>query len=108
VIVFVSDRKQARMAALDLMILAASDNAPKRFLNVEESEIKQLSEDIKDIYLAPVLNVGIGFLYEGMDKEERKVVETLFEANAITILISTYKLCWELTYQSNMVVVLDN
>eukprot|EP00442_Polarella_glacialis_P040119 CAMPEP_0115164844 /NCGR_PEP_ID=MMETSP0227-20121206/73256_1 /TAXON_ID=89957 /ORGANISM="Polarella glacialis, Strain CCMP 1383" /LENGTH=54 /DNA_ID=CAMNT_0002577237 /DNA_START=54 /DNA_END=215 /DNA_ORIENTATION=+ len=36
VIVFVPDRKQARMTAIDLLLHAASDDKPKRFLHVSE------------------------------------------------------------------------
>jgi len=41
VIVFVSDRKQARITALDLMTFASSDNQPKRFLKITDNEMSE-------------------------------------------------------------------
>jgi pre-mRNA-splicing helicase BRR2 len=48
-IVFVSDRKQARLSALDIITFSASDETPKRFLGVPEgsAEIKTYLKDIE-------------------------------------------------------------
>lgn len=40
VIVFVPDRKQARMTAIDLLLHAASDDKPKRFLHVPDEAMR--------------------------------------------------------------------
>lgn len=40
VIVFVPDRKQARMTAIDLLLHAASDDKPKRFLHVSDDAMR--------------------------------------------------------------------
>lgn len=55
-----------------------------------------------------VLEVGIGFLYEGMKEEERRIVEELYAAGAIQVLISTYILSWELNIHAFLVMILDN
>jgi len=43
-----------------------------------------------------------------MDEKERSVVEDIFSIRGIQILISTYKLCWELPQTAYMVAILDN
>lgn len=85
ILVFVSDRRQARLTAIDLLSLAASDNAPKRFLHTssDEEEIKEICNSIQDTFLSHVLAAGIGFLYEGMDPTERQTVEKLFNLGVI-------------------------
>lgn len=39
---------------------------------------------------------------------DREAVEALYKAGAIQVLISTYKLCWELNLHSQVVIILDN
>ena len=54
-----------------------------------------------------VLQYGIGFIFEGMDAKEKEIVEQLFGVGGIQILISTYKLCWELNQTSYCVIIMD-
>eukprot|EP01016_Furgasonia_blochmanni_P049228 TRINITY_DN744_c0_g1_i15.p1 TRINITY_DN744_c0_g1~~TRINITY_DN744_c0_g1_i15.p1 ORF type:complete len:788 (+),score=90.05 TRINITY_DN744_c0_g1_i15:1-2364(+) len=107
VIIFVSDRKQARLTALDMVTFAASDNNPKRFLHLPSEDIQQYLESISEKTLKHVLTFGVGFIYEGMDEGEREVVEKLYEADAIQLLICTYRLCWEISLEAYIVVIMD-
>lgn len=107
VIIFVSDRKQARITALNLLTLTHSDNKPRQFLSVSEQEILAFSHKISEKNLQHVLNYGIAFIYEGMNEEEKSLVLQLFEANAFQILICTYQLCWELALSAYMVIIMD-
>lgn len=107
VIIFVSDRKQARITALNLLTLTHSDNKPKQFLRTNEEEIDVFCKRIKEKNLQHVLRFGIGFIYEGMNEDEKNLVIQLYEADAIQILICTHQLCWELEVGASMVVVVD-
>ena len=107
VVIFVSDRKQARITALNLLTMTYSDNKPKQFLTVSEKEIEQIISSIKEKNLKHVLAYGIGFVYEGMNEDEKSLVYQLFEAQAIQVLICTYQLCWELEMSAYMVMIMD-
>jgi pre-mRNA-splicing helicase BRR2 len=107
VIIFVSDRKQARITAVDLVAMAGADNQAKRFLTLTAEDLAPFINKISDLSLKHCLEHGVGFLYEGMNETERNVVERLFESGAIQMLISTYSLCWELTLTAYIVVIMD-
>ena len=107
VMVFVSDRKQARITALDLVAMAGADNEPKRFLHISSEEMTKYISKAQERILRHCLEYGVGYIYEGMDDRDRDLVEKLFESGAVQLLVSTYRLCWELSQQSHMVVVMD-
>ena len=107
VIIFASDRKQARITAIDLVAMAGADNQAKRFLQLTTEELAPFLKGIEDKSLKHCLEHGVGFLYEGMNENERNTVERLFESGAIQMLISTYSLCWELTVTAYIVVIMD-
>lgn len=107
VIIFVSDRKQARLTALDLVTMAGADNNPKRFLHLDSEDLAPFLNNIAERTLKHCLEYGVGFIYEGMDESEREQVERLYNAGAIQLLVSTYSLCWELNLNSYMVVIMD-
>ncbi len=91
------------------MTMAAGDNNSKRFLSVPEEEIAQFCEQIKsDHYLSHSMKSGIGFIYEGMTEDERNIVEQLYKEGIIQVLIVTYKLSWELSFNALTIVILDN
>lgn len=107
-VIFVSDRKQAKITAIDLQTLAAGDNQPQKFLKVPWEKISEIAESLEELQLAQSLKFGIGFIYEGMLERDREAVEDLYHAGAIQVLVSTYKLCWELNLHAQVVVILDN
>ena len=107
VIIFVSDRKQARITALNLLTMTYSDNKPKQFLSLSDEEIEQISKKITEKNLKHVIKYGISFIYEGMNEEEKDLVIQLFEAGGIQVLICTYQLCWELEMNAYMAIIMD-
>jgi len=107
VIIFVSDRKQALHTAVDMVAMAGADNQHRRFANLSEEDLAPYLGKINDVNLKSCVEYGVGFLYEGMNESERNVVEKLFEAGAIQMLVCTYSLCWELTLTAYIVVIMD-
>eukprot|EP00438_Fugacium_kawagutii_P013504 Skav208897 [mRNA] locus=scaffold270:475579:479709:- [translate_table: standard] len=107
VIVFVPDRKQARMTAIDLLLHAASDDKPKRFLHVSDDAIRPHLAAAREKSLKQTLEYGVGFLHEGFSTTERAVIERLFEAGAIQVLVATEQLCWGMTMLAHLVVIMD-
>ena len=107
VIVFVPDRKQARMTAIDLLLHAASDDKPKRFLHVSDDAMRPHLNAAREKSLKHTLEYGVGFLHEGFSQSERAVIERLFEAGAIQVLVATEQLCWGMTMLAHLVVIMD-
>jgi pre-mRNA-splicing helicase BRR2 len=107
VIVFVPDRRQARMTAIDLLLHAASDDKPKRFLHVSEEAMKPHLAAAREKSLKQTLEYGVGFLHEGFSASERAVIERLFEAGAIQVIVATEQLSWGMTMLAHLVVIMD-
>jgi pre-mRNA-splicing helicase BRR2 len=107
VIVFVPDRKQCRMTAIDLLLHAAADDKPKRFLHVSDEAMKPHLAAARERSLKQTLEYGVGFLHEGFSSTERAVIERLFEAGAIQVIVATEQLCWGMTMLAHLVIVMD-
>lgn len=107
VIVFVPDRKQARMTAIDLLLHAAADDKPKRFLHVSDEAMKPHLAASREKSLKQTLEYGVGFLHEGFGQMERAVIERLFEAGAIQVIVATEQLSWGMTMLAHLVIIMD-
>uniref|UniRef100_T1PKB2 Sec63 Brl domain protein n=1 Tax=Musca domestica TaxID=7370 RepID=T1PKB2_MUSDO len=104
-IVFVSSRRQTRLTALDLITFVAGDENPKQFLNMEEYEMQQILQDIKDSNLKFCLAFGIGLHHAGLQEQDRKTVEELFLNRKIQVLIATATLAWGVNLPAHLVVI---
>jgi len=107
VIVFVPDRKQARMTAIDLLLHAAADDKPKRFLHVSDDAMKPHLAAAREKSLKQTLEYGVGFLHEGFSQTERAVIERLFEAGAIQVIVATEQLSWGMTMLAHLCIIMD-
>jgi len=107
-IVFVADRRQARLTALDLLTFAAADDQPKFFMRErkqgEEIDISQFSEST----LKDVLKGGIAFLHDGLSDAEVGKLKRLFKNGLLGALVVSHNLCWTVgDLESHLVVILD-
>jgi len=108
-IVFVGDRKQARITALDFVTYATCGEDPQMFKNAslfgdEKATLARFSE----MSTRRCLEQGIGIIHEGLSKMEVALMKKLFKAGAIKLLVVTQGFSWELIgLQSNMVVLMD-
>ena len=108
-IVFVSDRKQARVTALDFVTFATCEENPEQFKNQslfgnEKTVISKFSE----LSTRRCLEHGIGIIHEGLSKQEVSLMKKLFKEGAIRILLVTQNFSWELIgLSANMVVLMD-
>ena len=89
VIVFVSSRKQCRLTADDIIAHCGSDEDSKRFLNIEEEDLQPHLDHITDKGLVETLKYGIGYFHEALDKQDKRIVERLFKAGAIQVMIAS-------------------
>ena len=89
VIIFVSSRKQCRLTADDIIAHCGSDEDSKRFLNIEEEDLQPHLDHITDKGLVETLKFGIGYFHEALDKQDKRIVERLFKAGAIQVMIAS-------------------
>ncbi|CAF0861832.1 unnamed protein product [Brachionus calyciflorus] len=105
VLIFVSSRRQTRLTALDLISYLALDSRPKQWLNMPESEINLLINQVSDQNLKLTLAFGIGMHHAGLNDKDRKLVEELFVNLKIQILIATSTLAWGVNFPAHLVIV---
>eukprot|EP01068_Selenidium_serpulae_P010678 Selendium_serpulae@DN5511_c1_g2_i1.p1 len=107
VIIFCPDRKQARLAALELILQLTADNTPNKFLHTTKAEIEKVLTGVKDKTLHTTLMGGVGYIHEGFSASEKSAVERLFTQGKIQVLVLTHVLCWGLTSAAHLVVIQD-
>ncbi|KNH09493.1 RNA helicase [Perkinsela sp. CCAP 1560/4] len=105
VIVFVSSRRQTRLTALAIITMLLQDGQPNRFSCMEELECEKIIQRVEDTDLRYVLTFGIGIHHGGLCESDRHLVEKLFKARDILILVATSTLAWGVNFPAHMVVV---
>lgn len=97
VIIFVPSRRQCRLTADDILAHCGADEAADRFLNIEEADLQPHLDHLTDTGLAETLKHGVGYYHEALSKQDKRIVERLFQSGAIQILIAskvvTHLLC---------------
>jgi pre-mRNA-splicing helicase BRR2 len=58
-------------------------------LNIEEADLQPHLDHITEKGLVETLKRGIGYYHEAMDKQDKRIVERLFEAGAIQVLVAS-------------------
>lgn len=90
-IIFVPSRRQCRLTVDDLTHCSADDKED-RFLNIEEEGLQPHLDHVSNQGLVDTLKHGIGYYHEALNKQDKKIVERLFQSGAIQILIA-FKVC---------------
>ena len=67
----------------------------------------ELTDQLKDRNLKHTVQYGVGFIFEGMDEQDREIVENLYKEGLILVLICTYNLCWDVNSSSHCVIILE-
>ena len=88
VIIFVPSRRQCRLTVDDLLIHCAVDDNSNRFLNIEEADLEPHLDHINDRSLVEPLKHGIGYYHEALTKQDKQIVERLFQSGAIQVLVA--------------------
>jgi pre-mRNA-splicing helicase BRR2 len=107
VMIYVSDRKQAKIRALDLLTLSVMDDKPDYFKRVDLNSIADVLKDISDSTLKHTLRHGVGFIHNGMTSIDKGLVIELYSKNLIQVLILTHNVCWEINLFCHLVVIYD-
>jgi pre-mRNA-splicing helicase BRR2 len=91
-VVFVNDRRQCVESSYDIIRLAQTDG--RTFLGVEITRFEKHLARVQDPFLKDSLAMGVGLYYSSMVAGDRKLVETLFDAGMIRLLIASIDTCW--------------
>jgi replicative superfamily II helicase len=105
VIVFVSSRRQTRLTSRDLISFCAQDENPRKFMNISEADMEEITHNMSDESLKLSLQFGIGLHHAGLVEKDRKVVEELFLNGKIQVLVATSTLAWGVNFPAHLVVV---
>ncbi|TGZ82009.1 putative pre-mRNA splicing helicase [Ascodesmis nigricans] len=106
VIVFVPSRKQCRASALDLLSYCLADQDEDKFRNVQLADLAPHLNRIQEKALAESLSHGIGYYHEALSKSDKRIVQGLFAAGAIKIMLASRDVCWDIDVSAHLVIVM--
>ena len=89
VIIFVPSRRQCRLTVDDILTHCSADDNGDRFLHIEVDDLQPHLDHINDKSLVETLKHGIGYYHEALDKQDKRIVERLFQSGAIQVLIAS-------------------
>ena len=89
VIIFVSSRRQCRLTVDNLLTHCSADDKPDLFLNIDLTDLQPHIDHISDQGLVETLKHGIGYYHEALDKQDKRIVQRLFESGAIQVLVAS-------------------
>ncbi|MES1907489.1 MAG: hypothetical protein MHM6MM_000599, partial [Cercozoa sp. M6MM] len=106
-LVFVSSRRQTRLTAMDLIAyrqLNIDSGAPE-WLHLSQADVAGVLQRIRDADLRHCIGHGVGMHHAGLSRSDRSIVEELFGAGLIKVLVSTATLAWGVNLPAHLVVV---
>lgn len=92
VIIFVPSRRQCRLTVDDLITHCTADDDPERFLYLQQEQLEPHLERLDDKGLVEPLKHGIGYYHEALSKQDKVIVQRLFESGAVQVLVAS-KVC---------------
>ncbi|KAI8816428.1 Sec63 Brl domain-containing protein [Fimicolochytrium jonesii] len=105
-IVFVPSRKQARLTAVDISTYAMAEGDEKKFLHCSEEDLEPWAEKVQDQTLRELLHTGVAYYHEALSKNDRRIVETLFNNGAVQVVVASKDTCWSMSLRSHLVVIM--
>ena len=110
VIIFVHSRKETSKTARMLREMAIEKDKLGLFLHEDAASREILrseaeKEDLKNVDLQELLPYGFGIHHAGMKPYERALVEALFAAGHIKVLVSTATLAWGVNLPAHAVII---
>lgn len=108
VLIFVSSRRQTRLTARDLALLAQTSDPPVAFLDPQMNYArfeKTVLNSIQDSDLRDAMRCGIGMHHAGLTARDRELCENAFRTGAIRVLIATATLAWGVNLPARLVIL---
>ncbi|WFD33124.1 RNA helicase [Malassezia sp. CBS 17886] len=112
VLAFVPTRKQTKLTVDDILAYALADSeredeAASRFLNMDPAHLQPHLDRVEDRELADCLAHGVAFYHEGLSRGDRRIVERLFDARAIQLIVASRESVWSLPVAAHLVLLLS-
>ncbi|KAG1680515.1 U5 small nuclear ribonucleoprotein helicase [Nymphon striatum] len=128
VIIFVPSRKQTRLTAIDMLTFCAADRQTMRFLHCAEEDLQPFLDKMTDkakgvlsevrskggrlydkgeVTLKQTLPNGVAYMHEGLNSQDKSLVEQLFNSGAIQVVVASRNLCWGLSLSAHLVIIMD-
>ena len=89
IVIFVPSWRQCRLTVDNLLTHRASDEKPDLFLNIEFEDLQPHLDHINDKSLVETLKHGIEYYHETLDKQDKCIVQRLFESGTIQVLVAS-------------------
>lgn len=106
VIIFVPSRKQCKLTVDEILGHCVADDKPDRFLNVDLGDLQVHLDHLRDEGLKETLARGVGYYHEALDKQDKRIVQRLFESGAVQVLVASKDTAWSLPVASYMVIIM--
>ncbi|XP_041988787.1 putative U5 small nuclear ribonucleoprotein 200 kDa helicase [Aricia agestis] len=105
--VFVPSRRHARLLAADLLALAAAHGRPTRFLHARLELVQPFLKKIHDKMLKETVSAGVAYLHEGVEANDRRLVQQLLESGAVQLCVVAAELAYAFAARVHTVIVAD-
>ncbi|KAF7284822.1 hypothetical protein GWI33_021579 [Rhynchophorus ferrugineus] len=104
-LIFVSSRKQTRITGYEMMKFLMSENNPQKWMHCNPYELENVKAKLIDQDLAQLITFGIGMHHAGLTDSDRNLIEELYVAQKILVLVATATLAWGVNFPARLVVV---
>ncbi|KAK7208425.1 Sec63 Brl domain-containing protein [Myxozyma melibiosi] len=105
-VVFVHSRQQCLDTTLELLRYCEADGEEDKYRKAPLEDLEPHLNNIREPNLRESLRNGIGYCYESMHASDKIIVEKLFEAGAIQIIVAAKDVAWSLSVRSFLVIVM--
>lgn len=105
-IVVVPSRKQARLAAEQLLSACLADEQEDRFLNIDAATLTPVIERVKERSLAEALSHGVGYFHEALAASDKRIVDHLYKQGAIQILLVSRDCAYEVDCTAQLTIIM--
>lgn len=109
VIVFVHSRKETATTARSIRDMAVENDELAKFVAEETGRRELLTteaeENVKNEELKELLPFGLAIHHAGLTKSDRNLVEELFAAGHVQVLVSTATLAWGVNLPAHCVII---
>ncbi|PKI82775.1 Brr2p [Malassezia vespertilionis] len=108
VLAFVPTRKQAKLTVDDILAYALADHDQETcFLNMEPEHLAPHLERIQDEDLKACVAQGIAYYHQGLSRSDQRLLERLFSAGAIQVLVASRDAVWSLPVTAHLVLIMS-
>ncbi|ODV89579.1 hypothetical protein CANCADRAFT_4197 [Tortispora caseinolytica NRRL Y-17796] len=107
-IIFTHSRKDTVKTAKFIRDKAIEEELISKILrsdNTSQRMLKEKSEDITNTALKELVRYGFGTHHAGMNAQDRAIVEELFAAGYVQVLVSTATLAWGVNLPAHTVII---